>query len=101
MPAAIIFEEIIPLAVVGYKKIEMSVIVEVFPNDRQSKGIWKVRDSGLLRYIHEYAVAVVVVEVIRRSLEPSRAALDIDSTILACLTGPEGRKIVQMEIDVM
>src|SRR5260221_8236820 len=101
MPAAIIFEEIIPLAVVGYKKIEMSVIVEVFPNDRQSKGIWKVRDSGLLRYIHEYAVAVVVVEVIRRSLEPSRAALDIDSTILACLTGPEGRKIVQMEIDVV
>src|SRR6266436_6761974 len=100
-PTAIASQEIILLAVVGYKKIEMSVIVEVFPNDRQSKGIRKVGDSGLLRYIRECAVAVVVVEVIRRTLEPSRPALDIDSTILAGLTGTEGRKIVQMEIHIV
>src|SRR5580700_7046126 len=101
VPTAIISQKIVLLAVVGYKKIEMSIIVEVFPNDRQSKGIRKVRDSRLLRYIRECAVAVVAVEVIRRALQSSRAALDIDPTILAGLTGTEGRKIVQMEIHIV
>src|SRR5580692_10232929 len=101
VPIAITSQKIILLAVVGYKKIEMSIIVEIFPNDRQSKRIRKVRDSCLFRYVRECAVAVVVVEVIRRTLEPSRAALDIDSTILAGLTGTESRKIVQMEIHIV
>src|SRR5271154_3062739 len=79
----------------------MSIIVEIRPNGRQSESIGRVTNSALLRHIRESAVAVVVVEVGRETLQPTRPALDIDSAILAGLAGTERRKIVQMKIHIM
>src|ERR1700691_252452 len=79
----------------------MSVVVEIRPNGCQSESIRSVTNTALLRYIRECAVAVVVVEVGRGALQPTRAALHVDSAILARLAGTERRKIVQMKIHVM
>src|SRR5258708_3727403 len=89
----IVLVEIVFLAVVGDEKIEMTIGVEIRPNGSQTKVILRVVNAGFLRYVRKCSVAIVVVEIVGRTLEPPRAALDIDSTVLTRLTASGNWKI--------
>ena len=100
-PVAVALVEIVRLAVVGDKQIELSVIVEIRPDRGQAIAALRIVHSSLLRYIGKRSVPVVVVEIVGRSLQPARAALHIESQILAGFARTEYRQIVQMKIHIV
>ena len=62
---AIALVKIVGLAVVGHKKIELAIVIEVRPNRGQAIAALGVVDSRFLRHIGKSSVAVVVVKIDR------------------------------------
>ena len=101
MSVAVVAVKIISSGIVGNEEIEMSIVVKIGPNRSHPKRIRRIIHPGLLRHIRKRAVAIVVVEVGRRSLQTARTALHIDSVVLARRPGTEGGKIVQIKIHIV
>ncbi len=93
--------KIVRLPIIGDKEINLAVIVKVRPHGSQAEVVFAVLDPSLCSDLRKRAVAVVVVQRVRRSLQPARAALHGDVVILASLCRPEQRQIVEIEVDVM
>src|ERR1700730_14201087 len=80
---AVALVQVVRLAVVCDKQIELSVIVEIQPNGCQAISPLGIVDSRFFRYIGKGSVSAIVVKTIGRSLQPARTALEIDSQVLA------------------
>ena len=82
-PLAVALVEIIRLTVVGDKEIQLSVIVNIRPDSSQAITALRIIHSSLFRYIGKRSVPVIVIEIVRRSLQPAGTALHIETQILA------------------
>src|SRR5258708_1027190 len=96
---AIVAIEIVRLAVIGDEEVEVAVLVEVGPDSGEAKTILGIGDARGTGNIRERAVAIVVIEIVRRAFETARAALDADAVVLAGRAGAEGWEIVAAERD--
>src|SRR6266436_6928487 len=101
MAVAFVSVEIVGLAIVGDKKIEAPVAVEIHPNGGETEAILGIGDSGGFGNIRKSAIAVVVVKVVGRTSKATRATLDVDALVLASFAGAEDRKISKAEGGVM
>ncbi len=98
---AVAVVEIVRLAIVGHEEIELPVIVEIRPNGGQAITTLGIVDASLLRYIGKGSIAVIVVKIVGEPLQPSRAALHVESQVLARFARTEHGQIVQMKINVV
>src|SRR5258708_3815558 len=101
MAVAFVSIEIVGLAVVGDKKIEAPVAVEIHPNGGETEAILGIGDSGGFGNICKSAITVVVVQVVGRTFQATRAALHVDALVLASFAGAEDGKVVEAERNVM
>src|ERR1019366_393557 len=97
----VVVVEVIRLTVVGDKEIEMTVIVKVRPDGSQSEQPLRVIDPCLFGHIGKRPVMIVAVKIVRGPFQAARAALYVDSVILAGFPRTEQGKIVQAEVHVM
>src|SRR5882762_8184401 len=64
---AVVAIEIVRLAVISDEKVEVAVLVEVGPDSGEAKTIFGIRDASETGDVRERAVAVVVVQIVRRA----------------------------------
>src|SRR5436190_13642171 len=78
--------EVVRLPVIGYKQIQLAVIVKIGPNRGQSITLFGISYSRFRGNIGKGPVSVVVVKSVRSPLQTARSALHIDPHILAGVT---------------
>ena len=93
--------KIVRLAVVCDQKIQFAVMVKVRPDRRQAIAVLRITHARFLGNISEGSIPVVVVQIVRRSLQAARAALHIDAQVFAGVARTECRHIVQAKIHVV
>ncbi len=89
------------LAVVCDQKIQFAVMVKVRPDRRQAIAVLRITHARFLGNISEGSIPVVVVQIVRRSLQAARAALHIDAQVFAGVARTECRHIVQAKIHLV
>src|ERR1700681_1727835 len=82
---SIIFIKKILLAVVGDEKVQRTVVVEIRPNRCQPKKFCRRIQSCLLGNVGERSVVIIVIQDVRRTFQPARAALHVNAPVLTSL----------------
>src|SRR5580658_311915 len=88
---AVALVKIVSFPVIRYKEVQLAVVVQVGPDRSEAVAPFQIIHARLLRNVGECSVAVVPVKIVGKAGKSTRAALHIDSQILAgLLRGSEG-----------
>ena len=82
---SIIFIKKVLLAIVGDEKIQRTVVGKIRPNRCESKKLCRRIQSCLLGNIRERSVVIIVIQDVRGTFQPARAALHVNSPVLTSL----------------
>src|SRR5579863_7051800 len=87
--------------IVGDKKVEAAIVVEVGPDGSEAVVAMGIVDPGGFGDFGESAVAVVVKQQVASAFQAARPALHGEAVILAGFAGTKFGEIVEMEVYVM
>src|ERR1051326_2010497 len=79
MAVTVVSVQIIVAAIVRHEEVGPAVIVQVRPDNGETEQVLGIVNARFFRDIGERSVAIVVIQVVRRSFQSGGAALDLNS----------------------